>query len=161
MNDDLYELILQESQLLDEGKLDDWLTLWADDATYWVPIDEGANPMMESSVIFDNRERLAMRVEQLMREDRVAQSPPSHTLRMISNFLVRNRDEASATVSYALMLTEMRAGDWRQRGLGDVRLFPAHCSADFRKVGSAWKFHQKKIVLLNRHRPLDGLSFII
>lgn len=161
MSDALYRLVLQEARFLDEGRLDDWLALYSEDATYWIPIDETADPLMQSSVVYDTRERLAMRVDQIMREDRVAQSPPSETLRMVSNFSAGEADAEGATASYALLLTEMRGGDWRQRGLGELRMFPAHCHVEFRKSGADWKIRRKKIVLLNRHRPIEGLSFII
>jgi hypothetical protein len=40
-------------------------------------------------------------------------------------------------------------------------MFPAKCEARFQKTGEGWRFVQKKIVLLNRMMPLEGLSFII
>ncbi|GAA0504552.1 nuclear transport factor 2 family protein [Pigmentiphaga sp. GD03639] len=160
MSHPIHRLIHQEARLLDEGRLDDWLALYADDATYWVPIDEHADPLKDSSVIYDDRLRLAMRVEQIMRQSRVAQSPASNTLRMITNVdVAENGDLASAT--FALLLTEVRSGDWRQNGLGETRLFPAHCTMTCSRTADGWKIQHKKIVLLHRRQPIVGLSFII
>ena len=61
MTHPVQKLILREAQLLDNMQLDDWLALYTDDATYWVPIDETTDPLKESSIIYDNRLRLAMR----------------------------------------------------------------------------------------------------
>ncbi|NLY26507.1 MAG: aromatic-ring-hydroxylating dioxygenase subunit beta [Alcaligenaceae bacterium] len=155
------KLILREAQLLDAGKLDDWLALYTEDATYWLPIDETVDPLKESSIIFDNHIRLAMRVEQIMRQARVAQQPPSQTLRMISNVDVQESTDETATVNYALLMTEVRSGDWRQNGLGQTRFFPGHCTVKARNVNGDWKICQKTIVLLNRHQPIVGMSFII
>lgn len=161
MHNPIETLILREATLLDEWKLDDWLSLYTDDATYWVPIDEKADPLKESSIIYDDHLRLAMRVEQIMRQARVAQKPPSQTLRMVSNIRITHGDETSATADFAMLLSEVRSGDWRQNGLGDTRLYPGHCSLHARKVGNDWKISHKKIVLLNRFQPIVGLSFIL
>lgn len=155
------KLILREATLLDEGKLDDWLSLYTEDATYWVPIDETADPLKESSIIYDNRLRLAMRVEQILRQARVAQNPASLTMRMISNVQVEEESETSAKARFCMQLTEVRSGDWRQRGLGEMRTFPGHCTIKARQVDGDWKIAHKKIVLLNRHQPIVGLSFLI
>lgn len=155
------QLILREAQLLDDMLLDDWLTLYTEDADYWVPIDENADPLKESSIIYDNRLRLAMRVEQIMRQNRVAQSPGSNTLRMVSNFDIQDGDDDTATARYAMLVTEVRSGDWRQQGLGETRLFPADCRVLAKKVDGAWKIQRKTITLLNRKQPIVGLSFIL
>ncbi len=160
MTDTIQRLIHHEAKLLDECRLDDWLALYTEDATYWVPIEEHADPLKDSSVIYDNRLRLAMRVEQLMRQARVSQTPASNTLRMISNLEIRE-DGDSASASYALLLCEVRSGDWRQNGLGETRFFPGHCSMEVCKTADGWKIRHKKIVLLHRRQPIVGLSFII
>lgn len=161
MTHPVQSLILREAQLLDDHQLDDWLALYTDDARYWVPIDETADPLKESSIIYDNRLRLAMRVEQIMRQNRVAQNPGSNTLRMVSNIDVQDVDADTATARFALLLTEVRSGDWRQQGLGETRLFPAHCKLVCKQVGGDWKIQHKTIVLLNRKQPIVGLSFIL
>src|SRR5215475_3575881 len=123
----IHSLIQRECRLLDEGKLDDWLQLYTDDATYWVPIDEKADPLKESSVIFDDHLRLSMRVEQIMRQKRVSQTPGSQSMRMVSNLEVSDLGAGEAEARYALAVFEVRSGDWRQQGLGETRIFPGHC----------------------------------
>jgi 3-phenylpropionate/cinnamic acid dioxygenase small subunit len=157
----IQKLILREARLLDEVRLDDWLALYTEDAGYWVPIDENADPLKESSIIYDNHLRLAMRVEQIMRQNRVAQNPGSNTLRMVSNFEIEEVDAGTATADFALLLTEVRSGDWRQYGLGETRLFPGQCRLVCKKIGDEWKIQHKTIVLLHRKQPIVGLSFII
>jgi 3-phenylpropionate/cinnamic acid dioxygenase small subunit len=161
MKNPIEKLILREARLLDEGKLDDWLALYTEDATYWLPIDENADPLKDSSVIYDNHVRLAMRVEQIMRQSRVSQTPASSSLRMVSNIEIEETAHDSAMANFALLVTEVRSGDWRQQGLGETRLFPGRCTVEFKKVADDWKIRHKKIVLLNRKQPIVGLSFIL
>ena len=160
MSNSIEQLILREARLLDEGKLDDWLALYTEDATYWVPIDEHADPLKESSVIYDDRLRLGMRVEQIMRQSRVSHTPSSFTTRMVTNLEI-DEDSDEAVAHYCLHLTEVRSGDWRQRGLGQMRFYPGRSELRARKQDGDWKIVNKKIVLLNRYQPIVGLSFII
>lgn len=161
MTHPIQSLINRECRLLDQGQLDDWLNLYDKDATYWIPIDETSDPLKESSIIYDNRIRLEMRVEQIMRQDRVAQSPVSNTMRMVSNLEITEDGNEQAHAEFSLLVTEVRSGDWRQRGLGETRFFPGHCRMSFHLVEGAWKIKSKTLVLLNRKQPIVGLSFIL
>lgn len=154
-------LVQHESKLLDAGLLDDWLNLYTADATYWVPIDEKADPLKESSVIYDDRLRLGMRVEQLMRQKRVSQTPGSQSMHMVSNLEITQVNATEAEARYALLVVEVRSGDWRQQGLGEMQLYPGHCTLKLRLEDGAWKISNKTIVLLNRKQPIVGLSFIL
>ncbi|MDA7417719.1 nuclear transport factor 2 family protein [Xenophilus arseniciresistens] len=161
MQETIQSLVQRECRLLDEGRLDDWLQLYAQDATYWVPIDENADPLKESSVIFDDHLRLAMRVEQIMRQKRVSQTPGSQSMRMVSNLEVTDLGDGQAQARYAMAVFEVRSGDWRQQGLGQTRIFPGHCTMRFRQHEGDWKITNKTLVLLNRKQPIVGLSFIL
>jgi len=160
-NQDLVELLYRESRLLDRMQLDEWLTLYTEDARYWVPIDESVDPELESSIIYDDPARLRMRVEQLMRQQRLAQTPQSTSVRMISNLVVRQVDERSARAEYVLLVVETRSGDWRQRGLGTLNQFPAHAGMEFVRTDAGWKIRRKTVLLIQRHQPVQGLSFLL
>jgi 3-phenylpropionate/cinnamic acid dioxygenase small subunit len=161
MTHPIESLILRECELLDSGLLDDWLDLYTSDATYWIPIDENVDPLKDSSVIYDDRQRLAMRVEQIMRQKRVAQSPSSNTLHMVSNLRIEDQAEDACEARFSLLVIEVRSGDWRQQGLGESRLFPGHCTMRFTKQSDKWMIKSKTLVLLNRKQPIIGLSFLL
>jgi len=154
-------LILRECRLLDQNLLDEWLQLYTQDAIYWLPIDENADPLSESSVIYDDRLRLEMRVEQFVRQKRVSQAPASTSMRMVSNLEVIESGTDVAMARYAMLVLEVRSGDWRQQGLGEMRSFPGHCTLDLRREGAEWRIARKTFVLLNRKQPIVGLSFIL
>jgi 3-phenylpropionate/cinnamic acid dioxygenase small subunit len=155
----LGDLVRLEARLLDENKLDDWLKLYAEDATYWLPIDENVDPLRQSSIIYDDHQRLTMRVEQLMRQSRISQTPASLTMRMVSNLELDAGAADGPTARFLLLAMEARPGDWRQAGMNETRLFPARCelvaNADCSLI------RRKRIVLLNRFRPIEGLAFLL
>lgn len=161
MSADLLTLVHHEAHLLDTWQLDEWRELFAPDGTYWLPIDENSDPRRVASIIHDDIHGLAIRVEQLMRQSRISQSPRSETVHFITNFVVAQQSEDSAVVRYNLLVNELRTGDWRQHGLGQIRQHPGRVRLELSRVDGQWKIREKRLVLLARSRPIEGLSLIL
>ncbi len=158
---EIAKLVMLEARLLDEFRLDEWLELFSADATYWLPIDETADPTFTSSIIHETRDILAMRVEQLMRENRHAQSPRSEIVRCVTNLDIDLDGADAATARYNLIAIETRSGDWRQPGLGEKHFYVGRSRFDFRRHAEGWRITAKQVVLLDRRQPIEALSFIL
>ncbi len=53
---DVERLLYAEADCLDRGDLDAWLSLYTDDATYWMPVTpDQQDPKHHISLIYDNR----------------------------------------------------------------------------------------------------------
>lgn len=151
--------LFQEARLLDEGRLDEWLALFADTCLYWLPIlREGDD--MEPSIIHDDRARLEERVFRLNETRAYAQEPPSRTQHNISNIeIVESRSEATR-VRCNLTLFEVRIGDASQLDLGHPQVLAGRCEYVLVGVPDP-RIALKKVLLLTRDLPLGNLSFII
>jgi benzoate/toluate 1,2-dioxygenase subunit beta len=149
------EFLYREARLADESDYDGWEALWTDDAIYWVPAGQAdADPRDQVSVIFDNRSRIATRLNQLRTGKRYAQSPASHLRRLISNVEVLGRTEAGDTeVGANFLLLESRP-----RGL---QLWGGRTIYRVRRVEGALRLAYKKVVLVNLDEPLPTLGFLI
>jgi p-cumate 2,3-dioxygenase subunit beta len=81
------DFLYEEAALLDEWRLDEWLELLTDDATYEVPSTDtpDGDPQTTLSLIADDKTRMRSRVAQLLGKSAWAENPPSRTRRMISN----------------------------------------------------------------------------
>src|ERR671923_675585 len=85
------DFLYEEAALLDEWRLDEWLELLTEDATYEVPstdTPDGA-PQNTLFLIADDKARIRSRVAQLLGKSAWAENPPSRTRRLISNVRVR------------------------------------------------------------------------
>lgn len=157
-------LLFEEARRLDEGELDAWLELFTDDAIYFVP-NAVEDPEHEPSLVYDDRPRMEERVFRLTRTPAHAQTPPSRTVRAISNVQVLpddDRTEGEATVRCNVVIHEMRPGDPGQVGLGSPRTFAGSCVYELRRQDRGdWLIKQKKVRLLARELPLYNLTFII
>ena len=106
-------LLHREARLLDQGRFEDWLGLYAAQCVYWIPATPGGDPRREVAVAFDDRRRLEDRVYRLRTGHAWSQAPASRTVRMISNMEVFPASETGVLVRSNFLLTDWRAGETR------------------------------------------------
>ncbi len=153
------EFLYREARYADESDYDAWESLWTDDAIYWVPAGRpDIDPATTVSVIFDNRQRITTRLDQLRTGRRFAQSPVSHLRRVISNieFIGVQPNPAGGTdteIGANFLLLESRA-----RG---TRLWGGRTTYRLRRVDSDIALSYKKVVLVDLDEPLPTLGFLV
>ena len=86
------DFIAREAALLDEWRLDEWLTLFTDDARYTVPSTDmpGGDPKETLGIINDDIARLRGRVERLKSRHAHREFPWSRTRRFITNVRIKD-----------------------------------------------------------------------
>lgn len=107
------DFLFHEAELLDEWRLDDWLALFTDDATYVVPGTDNPNgdPTQALVLIDDDRERLYWRVERLKSRHAHREYPWSRTRRLISNVRVTGATADAITVRASFIVYRFRNGN--------------------------------------------------
>lgn len=159
---DAEDFLYREARLLDRRDYPAWLDLFTDDAIYWLPMDEDADPKRHSSILYDDTERLRMRIHQIVNKPHYAQIPPSRTVHAISNVEVSSAERDDETlVRCVVMVTELRDGDFTQLGLGDQRVFAGHCEYRLRRQEGGLAIALKKLILISRYLPIENLSFLL
>lgn len=148
-----------EARLLDEGRLDEWLALFAEECLYWLPILDQESEL-EPSIIHDDRARLEERIFRLNETRAYAQEPPSRTQHNITNVELVESAAAAARVRCNLTLFEVRIGDASQLDLGRPQVLAGRCEYTLLTAPQV-RIARKKVILLTRDLPLQNLSFII
>ena len=143
------QFLFHEARLLDEQRLEEWLALFTDDATYWVPLEQGQkDPVGTSSIIYDDRTLLELRVKQARHPRAHARLPLARTVHQVSNVMVKD----GLTVHSNLVLVEYRQEKQRVWGaLVEHRL---------RRSGESWKIAAKRVDLVNSEAELDGIAIL-
>jgi len=148
------DILYMEARLLDERRHDEWIDMLTADAVYWMPANgDGVDPNREVALVYDNFQRLRDRIDRLASGVAHAQSPPSHTKRVVSNVQVDASGENVATVLSAFILYELRRGK--------ERIFAGRCEHRMRLEEGRWKIAAKKVVLVNNDEVIDNLTFIV
>ncbi len=139
---------------MDEHKYDEWLSLWTDDALYWIPCNrDDVDPMREVSIIYDDRASLEDRLHRLKGPAAHAQDPKSRMRRLISNVEVEEGGDGELTVYSNFMLAELR------RGKQDI--FAGRTIHRLRRENGSFKIAYKKVLLVNNDDVIDNLTFLI
>jgi p-cumate 2,3-dioxygenase beta subunit len=104
------DLFYEEAALLDEWRLQEWLDLLTEDATYEVPSTDMPEGDSRTTlfIIADNIERIRSRVHQLLGKSAWAENPPSRTRRLISNVRIREVEGDTIRVTANFVVYRMR-----------------------------------------------------
>jgi len=139
---------------MDENAYDEWLSLWTDDALYWVPCNrDDSDPAREISAIYDDRTRLQGRIDRLKSGVAFAQEPKSRMRRLISNIEIAEAPNGDLTVSSNFILVELR------RSKQDV--FAGRTIHRLRPEGDGFRISNKKVLLVNNDEVIDNLTFLV
>lgn len=156
---DAEDFLYREAALLDEGRLDEWLALFTDDARYRLPIASG-DDALEPALVDDDRVRLAERVFRLTSTQAHAQLPPSRTVHDVHNVQMEDLAGDEVLVRCNLTVHELRVGGPEQVGLGRLRVLPARAVYVLR-LGTPLRIRSKTVYLLERELPLRNIAFLV
>jgi 3-phenylpropionate/cinnamic acid dioxygenase small subunit len=144
-------LLTREALLLDRGDWDDWLALYAEDATFWMPawrdeLHPTEDPDRELSLIYyKGRRNLEDRVWRARSGLSVASTPRPRVVHQVTNILVEEGNKVAA--SFSTHLFDKRAERSHSFfGRYEYRLVRTADDSD-------WKIALKKILLLNDTIP--------
>jgi p-cumate 2,3-dioxygenase beta subunit len=113
---DVEEFLYREAALLDRWQLEEWLSLFTDDAVYHVPTIGTAPETTPDNTLFyvaDDRARLRERVVRLSKKSAHVEWPRSRTRHMVSNVLIDARagDELQVSAAFAVHRFKNGAAD--------------------------------------------------
>ena len=149
------DFLFHEASLLDAWKLDEWLELLTDDATYRVPSNDQpeSDPKSALFTIADDIRRIRARVTRLQDPHAHAESPRSRTRRMISN--VRIVEEKPLIVEANFVI-------YRFRGNEDVRQYVGRYRHTLERRDGKLKIKSREAILdAMELGSLGTVSFIL
>jgi len=147
------QFLYHEARLLDTQRFEEWLELFTDDATYWVPLEQNQkDPVETSSIIHDDRTLLELRVRQARHPRAHARQPLARTVHQVANVTVSGAEAGDITVDSTLQLIEFR--NERQRVYG------ALVQHRLRRAGESFRIAYKRVELVNSEGELDGIAVL-
>ena len=147
------QFLYREAQLLDTQRYEEWLELYTEDATYWVPLEQGQkDPFETSSIIHDDRTLLELRVRQARHPRAHARLPLARTVHQVGNIMVLSEKNSEIKVASTLQLVEFRSE--RQR------LWGALVEHRLRREPGGFRIAHKRVDLVNSEGELDGVAIL-
>lgn len=147
------QFLIHEARLLDSRRFREWMGLFAEDGTYWVPaVPDQESPFDQASLFYDDRDLMRTRVERLEHPRIHVQTPPSRTAHLVGNVLVEEADEAKGeyVVGSTVIMVEYR--DDAQR------VFAGQQRHRLRRDGASFRIVQKRVDLINCNSAFEAMA---
>jgi 3-phenylpropionate/cinnamic acid dioxygenase small subunit len=147
------EFLFHEAALLDARRFRDWMALFSDDGTYWVPaVPDQLSPFDQASLFYDDIELMKTRVDRLEHPLIHVQTPPSRTAHLVGNIIVEQADapKGEFVVGSTVIMVEYR--DEAQR------VFAGRQHHRLRLVGAGFRIVQKRVDLINCDSAFEAIA---
>ncbi|HXG36234.1 MAG TPA: aromatic-ring-hydroxylating dioxygenase subunit beta [Dehalococcoidia bacterium] len=148
------QFLYYEARLMDEHKYDEWLSLWTDDAIYFVPCNaDDIDPKRHVTLIYDNRKRLEDRITQLKSNSHWSQEPRSRIRRVVSNVELGEEVDGELTVYSNFVVMEVRRNE--------QMVLCGRSIHKLRHQGDGFKISHKKVLLTNNDAIMRNVRILL
>ena len=148
------QFLYHEARLLDLQRYEEWLELFTADATYWVPLEQGQkDPQETSSIIYDDRTLLELRVKQFRHPRAHARQPLARTVHQVGNVVPLGEATGELRIGSTLTVVEIRHEK--------QRLYGALVEHRLRREGGTFRIAHKRVDLVNSEGELDGIAILL
>ena len=151
------DFLYREAALLDEWKLEEWLTLLTQDACYHVPPNDhpGGDPKTTLFILADDIVRIRERIKRLMSPECHAEYPHSRTRRMINNVRIVGTDGDLVTVAANFVCYRYRRYERIREYVGSYRYV-------LKREGEGLLIKERRVII-DAHElgSLGSVSFIL
>lgn len=150
-----FDFIALEARLLDAGRFDDWLALFADECRYWIPLRGAAQTEGDAhnAIADEDRLLLSLRVQRLKSPRAHSLQPPVHCQHVLQQPTVIHADEAGSRFELATPFLYIEA-----RGEDQLLLAGTALHLLVRDEASALRIALKRIDLVNAGAPLPAIQ---
>lgn len=147
------ETLYREARALDDQRWDDWLSIFTEDAVFWVPTwrEDGTptdDPYGELSLIYSSaRSQLKERVDRVSGGRSIASTPLMRTAHTISNIIA---EQADGNLLHVKSVATCHVFNVKTR---EQNVFFCLQEHDLVPVGNQFAIKRKKLLLLNDYIP--------
>jgi len=160
---DIVKFIYKEAELQDLKRYREWLALWTEDSTYFMPIRvtkekevSGILERKQGGYIVDDKAFLELRVKREETDFAWAENPPTRTKHFITNIMVEPGDkEDEVKIKSYVLLTSHRGDDL------NYEMFTYQRVDVLRRVGNEWKIASRTAIPDQSRLTIDRISFFL
>ncbi len=152
----LIDFVIREARLLDQRRFEEWLDLFAEDGRYWMPLEWGqTDPRLTSSLMYEDKLLLKIRVERLKGDRTYSQRPQSRSHHVLQQPQVDERDEAKNRYT---TWTPMHYVESR---FDEQTLYAAWATHHLSSVDGHLRIKLKRVDLVNCEAPFGSIQLFM
>ena len=145
------ELLYKEADLLDSANLDEWIELYAEDGTYWMPVTpEQEDPLNHISLFYDDRTIMEIRRRNLTHPRAASKDLPIRSSHIIGNIRIdgsQDEDKMSVRSNFHCVVYSNN----------EQVLYAGTYKHDLVRVANEWRIHHKRVDIINCDANLGGI----
>ncbi|GIX12873.1 MAG: aromatic 1,2-dioxygenase subunit beta [Paracoccaceae bacterium] len=151
----LIDFVYHEARLLDEGRYDEWLSLWLPEGIYWMPLDwQQSDPDLVTSLLHEDQFMLRLRIERLKGARTFSQKPKSRCHHVLNRPFV---DEFDPEAGRFVTTTNMHYVETR---LDDQFLLAVTARHELRLVDGQLRIQLKRVDILNCDAAFGNIQLL-
>lgn len=151
------QFLIHEARLLDERRFREWMALFTEDGSYWVPAaPDQKTPFGHASLFYDDLELMRTRIDRLEHPLIHVQTPPSRTVHLIGSVILE-RSPAACEMPASDVLVHSSAITAEYR-LDNQRLFIARQQHWLRRADGAIRIVRKRVDLVNCEAAFEAIA---
>lgn len=153
---DLIDFVYDEAHVLDEGRFEEWLALWAPDSYYWMPLEyKQTDPKLVTSLLYEDEFLRKMRVHRLQGARTFSQQPRSRCSHVLNRPRIVEMDTANGrfAVETTFHYVETR--------LDEQFLLAATSRHELLLIDGALKMKLKRVDLLNCDSAFGNIQLFL
>ena len=153
---DLIDFVYDEAFMLDEGRFEDWLGLWAPDSYYWMPLEyKQTDPKFVTSLLYEDEFLRKLRVHRLEGARTFSQKPRSRCSHVLNRPRILEMDHGAGrfVTSTAFHYVETR--------MDDQFLLAATARHELELIDGILKMKLKRVDLLNCDAAFGNIQLFL
>jgi 3-phenylpropionate/cinnamic acid dioxygenase small subunit len=155
-DEELVNFVVREARLIDQQRFEEWLDCFADDGRYWMPLEwEQTDPRLATSLMYEDKLLLQIRVERLKGNRTFSQKPRSRCHHVLQVPQVDKRDEpGNEYVTWTAM-------HYVESRLDEQDLYAAWATHTLTVINGALKIKLKRVDLVNCDAALRSIQLFM
>jgi len=147
---EIEEFLYRQAEILDEKRWDEWLALFTEDGTYWVPVTEDQNVADGvPNIFYEDLDLMRVRAKRVSHPRAWSQKPPHRTSHVVSNVVVEKHDAKTGDL---VVRSKFTMSEFRR----DVtRAFAGKYRHELKKTKDGYRIRQQRVDLVNGEGPWE------
>jgi len=152
---EIENFLYYEADLLDNNDLENWMQLFTEDGTYWMPVARNQqDPHGHISILFENRAVMAVRANNFGHRLAASMEYDIRSSHLIANIRVVDFDENTGDCT---IKSNFQAVLYYR----EQTLFAGTCTHQLKRVGDSYRIVQKRVDLINCDAPHKSIMTYI
>jgi len=160
LKNELEQFLFYEARCIDEKRWDDWLSLYLEEAIYWVPSGRNqVDPLQQASIVYEDKATLRLRAKRMTHSQAHSLERRPESTHLISNIMLDDVIDKDFMVYH--VSSSFIALGYQEDLRNTQTVYGGRYFHQLVRTGTQLKIKQKKVVLNNCDAPHRNIQILL